>query len=112
MSDGHLAAACPAKPAADRSAETPRPQGERWTHPQDIYELEAEIDRADRRYGDYASTHEALGVLAEEYHELVAAIRANKSESIRAEAIQVAAVAIRMVRSLDGASMRRRSGCA
>jgi NTP pyrophosphatase (non-canonical NTP hydrolase) len=59
-------------------------------------EVQAEASRAQARYGDFTSTHEALGVLTEEMAELLDAIRANALESIRAEAIQVAAVAMRL----------------
>lgn len=47
-------------------------------------------------YGEYASAHEAYGVLAEEMHELLDAIQAHARESVRDEAIQVAAVALRL----------------
>lgn len=73
-----------------------------------IYE---EIVTAERRYGDFTSSHEGLGVLMEELHELVQAIRANKSESIRTEAIQVAAVATRIAYAMSSVPTLRRSGC-
>jgi NTP pyrophosphatase (non-canonical NTP hydrolase) len=59
-------------------------------------EVSAEMSRADARYGPFTSTHEAYGVLAEEMAELLDAIRSNKLESVREEAIQVAAVAMRL----------------
>ena len=61
-----------------------------------ILEVSEQIAGADRRYGPFASTHEAYGVLAEEVAELLAVIGATKLESIRLEAIQVAAVALRL----------------
>ena len=56
----------------------------------------AEAVAAERRYGDYTSAHEAYGVLQEEMHELLSAIRANAGESVREEAMQVSAVAMRL----------------
>jgi NTP pyrophosphatase (non-canonical NTP hydrolase) len=57
-----------------------------------------EAKRARDRYGDFTSTHEAYGVLAEEVSELLDAIRANELDSVEKEAIQVAAVAMRLAR--------------
>lgn len=54
------------------------------------YELEARIEKAYARYGEFASTHEALGVACEEWDELRDAIRANA----------LAAVLIRLARNL------------
>lgn len=51
---------------------------------------------AQSKYGDFASAHEALGVLIEEVDELKTAIHANKLGSVYLEAIQVAAVALRL----------------
>lgn len=53
------------------------------------------------KYGDFTSTHEAYGVLAEEVAELLEAIRSNDRDSIRDEAIDVAAVAYRLASVLD-----------
>jgi hypothetical protein len=60
-----------------------------------------EADRAAAQYGDFASMHEAYGVLAEEVHELLHAVGmkqtdAQRAETIEREAIQVAATAMRM----------------
>lgn len=78
----------------------------------DIYQkLASEVIEADDRYGPFASSHEGLGVLTEEYHELVEAIRSNKSESIREEALQVAAVAVRLAMAMDEPATLGRSGC-
>jgi NTP pyrophosphatase (non-canonical NTP hydrolase) len=63
------------------------------------------------RYGEYTSSHEALGVLEEELLELKEAIRENDLEAIRAEAIDIAAVATRLARICRGnESFRIRSG--
>lgn len=59
-----------------------------------------EMDSAEARYGTFHSTHEGLGVLVEEMHELVEAIRSNMLGSIELEAIQVAAVAARLAESV------------
>jgi NTP pyrophosphatase (non-canonical NTP hydrolase) len=64
--------------------------------PKTIDECLAVAKRAEVRYGAVASTHEALGVLAEEMYELTASIRANALESVRHEALDVAAVALRL----------------
>ena len=61
-----------------------------------LHEIEDEAARADDKFGPFTSTHEALGVLAEEMAELVEAIRSNKSEGVRREAIQVSAVSARL----------------
>ena len=51
---------------------------------------------AQDRYGNYASTHEALGVALEEWTELVNAVHANDIEAVRDEAIDLAAVLLRL----------------
>lgn len=61
-----------------------------------LAEVGAEMCSAEERYGSFASAHEAYGVLAEEMAELLDAIRAGAGESVRLEAIQVAAVALRL----------------
>ena len=78
-------------------------------------ELDDEIKRADAKYGPFHSTHEAYGVLAEEVAELLEAIRSNFANDIDEEAMQVAAVAIRLVKSCRlkgeaGAAFAHRSG--
>jgi hypothetical protein len=65
-----------------------------------------EAKDADERYGDFASMHEAYGVLAEEVAELFEAVRLpqkwgearppSRTSLIRDEAIQVSAVALRI----------------
>lgn len=61
-----------------------------------IGEVIAEAAGAESKFGPFTSTHEALGVLTEEVAELVEAIRSNKAESVRREAIQVSAVSARL----------------
>lgn len=72
-------------------------------------ELYNRVLAADARYGNFASTHEALGVALEEWDELREAIRSNKIESIRAEALDLASVLIRLWSQLgeDGAMQKR-----
>lgn len=60
-----------------------------------------ECEYAQARYGNFASTHEALGVLTEEYNELIEAIRGSRMDHIRGEALQVSAVALRLAESCD-----------
>lgn len=60
-------------------------------------ELRDEVRRADKRYGPFLSTHEGYGVLAEEMLELLQAIQSNVKNDIDEEAMQVAAVAMRLV---------------
>ena len=75
-----------------------------------IYEVVKEAARTQDKFGDFASMHEAYGVLAEEFAELFDAVRMRQNENgidehgqvhtrgecIRDEAIQVAAVALRI----------------
>ncbi len=61
-----------------------------------LSEILGEARRSQARYGDFTSTHEALGVLCEEMAELQSAVHSNMLESVRHEAIQVAAVALRL----------------
>ena len=68
-----------------------------------------EVRRSDERYGPFTSSHEGLGVLTEEYTELIAAIRRNDPRAIEVEAIQVAAVSLRIVAALDLNAFRERS---
>lgn len=63
-----------------------------------------ESEAAAAKYGEFTSTHEAYGVLAEEVAELLDAIRSNKRFAIQREAIQVAAVALRFAQEIEGAS--------
>ncbi len=51
---------------------------------------------AETRYGAFASTHEAMGVALEEWSELIEAVRSNKLGSVESEALDLAAVCIRL----------------
>lgn len=69
--------------------------------PDTLTAVVSEAGEAQESYGDFASMHEAYGVLAEEVVELFEAVRLNQGrperrKAIRHEAIQVAAVALRI----------------
>lgn len=72
-------------------------------------QLRAEMARAQERYGDFASSHEGFGVLTEEYYELLEMVRSNRVDRIRHEALQVAAVALRLAEACEDSGFRRRS---
>jgi NTP pyrophosphatase (non-canonical NTP hydrolase) len=61
------------------------------------------------RYGNPTSTHEALGVALEEWHELIEAVRANDLAQVRHECIDLAAVLRRMAMACDDPQFRERS---
>ena len=63
-----------------------------------------EVAKSQAKYGDFTSTHEAYGVLAEEVKELLDAIHLYGRESIHTEAVQVAAVAYRLALQLHAPS--------
>ena len=70
------------------------------------------IRNAKEAYGPLASTHEAMGVALEEWDELKAAVHLNAREAIREEALDLAAILIRMYDELrPGSDMAKRSGC-
>jgi hypothetical protein len=65
-------------------------------------EVKHEIDRSEAKYGPFHSLHEGLAVLREEYKELEDAIfwgipESGDTKCVRDEAIQVAAMAMRIV---------------
>lgn len=72
-----------------------------------IYELEERIKVAATRYGDFASTHEALGVAVEEWDEFRDAIRVNDLADIEHECLDLAAVLIRLARDMRNSSQTR-----
>jgi NTP pyrophosphatase (non-canonical NTP hydrolase) len=55
-----------------------------------------EAEQTAARWNGFNSTHEALGVLIEEFDELRAAIHANSMQATAREAMQVSAVALRL----------------
>jgi len=75
-----------------------------------INQIVDEAKSADVRYGEFASTHEAFGVLAEEMAELLDAIRANALMDVGREAVQVSAVAFRLAsHCVTGSHFHQRS---
>lgn len=72
-----------------------------------IAEVLARMAAAQARYGEFASTHEALGVACEEWDELRDAIRANNLGGVEQECIDLAAVLIRLAHSLRVSSYTR-----
>jgi NTP pyrophosphatase (non-canonical NTP hydrolase) len=73
-------------------------------------EIRDHVYAAQSRYANFASTHEALGVALEEWNELQDAIKANAIESVREEAIDLAAVLIRLATQCrTSGSLRQRS---
>jgi NTP pyrophosphatase (non-canonical NTP hydrolase) len=69
------------------------------------HDLLIRCESAQRRYGDLASTHEALGVALEEWDELRDAIRSNNIIAIRNEALDLAAVLVRLAEHCDKAHL-------
>ncbi len=74
--------------------------------------IERRIAAADKRYGPFASTHEALGVCVEEWDELRTAIHSNNLAHISHECLDLAAVLIRLARNIENEDARlvNRSG--
>lgn len=75
-----------------------------------IAEIKTHMKAAQSRYGDFTSTHEALGVALEEWHELIDAVQHNRIESVREESIDLAAVLIRLAEQCRSSeNLKRRS---
>ena len=72
--------------------------------------MAAEMAEAHARFDYFRSSHEGLGVLIEEVTELSEAIHSNQPDAIAAEALQVAAVALRIAESMGQRATRQRSG--
>jgi len=73
-------------------------------------QIKARIERATTRYGEFASTHEALGVAVEEWDEFREAIRSNDFAAIYHECMDVSAVLIRLAIALESSEkIRNRS---
>lgn len=69
--------------------------------------IDAELKRANRLYPAFRSPHEGISVIREEFEELwdeVKADKTNKHLSLRMyeEAIQVAAMAVKFIESMEG----------
>jgi NTP pyrophosphatase (non-canonical NTP hydrolase) len=77
---------------------------------QTILALDTRILGADERFGRITSTHEALGVACEEWHEFIEAVRSNDLHNIEHEALDLAAVLIRLAQSIpNDEALRARS---
>lgn len=61
-------------------------------------EVYQHIARAQEQHGNFASNHEALGVALEEWTELIEAIHLNDLQAIHDEAIDLAAVLMRLAK--------------
>lgn len=78
-----------------------------------IEELAGRMTAAEDKYGPFYSMHEALGVIRLEYRELEEAIQSRDTDRIIAEAFDLAAPCLRLIRHLRlNAEMRERSGVA
>ena len=71
--------------------------------------IETRIAASDKRYGPFASTHEAMGVAMEEWRELQDEVHANNLDGVRKEALDMAAALIRLHDSLNNPATRERS---
>lgn len=66
-----------------------------------------EVERAEGAFPPFNSAHEGAAVIREEFDELWGAVRANDAASARAEAVQVAAMAVRFLRDVPADGRRR-----
>jgi len=66
-----------------------------------VQEVEVELRRARELFSPLNSSHEGLGVLLEEFVELVLAVKSNDPAAARVEALQVAAMGARFAMDLD-----------
>ena len=66
-----------------------------------LEEIRDELDRATTKHGDFSSTHEALGVILEEFEELKEAIKNGDKENGQEEAIQLAAMCLKLLMASD-----------
>ena len=71
--------------------------------------IDDRIEIARERYGSFKSSQEALGVIAEEYQELIEAIRANDIELVFKEALDLAACAKKLAQDCGNREFRKRS---
>ena len=64
-------------------------------------EIEDELIRATEKFGPFNSTHEGYAVLLEEFDEMWQEIKHGTPERMREEAVQVAAMAVRLIHDSD-----------
>ena len=62
-----------------------------------VMEVIAELDRATEKFGPFASPHEGIAIIEEEFLELRDAVFHGTPGEARSEAVQVAAMAIRFL---------------
>jgi NTP pyrophosphatase (non-canonical NTP hydrolase) len=62
---------------------------------------------AQKGFGTFASRHEILGTITEEYYELIEAVHANKPEEMQEELLDLAVGAIFAVACLDQGTLDR-----
>ncbi len=62
----------------------------------EVKEMFDRMEKARDRYGNFTSTHEALGVALEEWTEFVNAVHSNDFTAVRHEALDLAAVLLRL----------------
>lgn len=69
-----------------------------------LKEISQELDRSNKIFPHFHSTHEGYAVILEEVHELWEMVRNNKEvvgdENMRKECIQIAAITIRFIEDL------------
>ncbi len=67
--------------------------------------------RDDRIFGDFSSTHEAMGVAMEEWDEFRDAVRLNDKDEVQNECLDLVVPLLRLHKQLDeSAALRKRSG--
>lgn len=86
-----------------------RPQVDQAERDQLIADVTRALARRCKKHGIGAfwSGHEGLGVVAEEYHELVEALRSNDRRRVRDKAMDVAIGCLWLVASLDATETSR-----
>lgn len=72
--------------------------------PRIINDLNTALALADKKHPPIDSDMAALGVITEEYHEVIWAIRKGEAWKVRAELLDLANACIRRVVAMDGAA--------
>ena len=71
--------------------------------------LQDRMGAAQKRYGHFASSHEALGAACEEWHELIDAVRSNRLADVASECLDLAAVCLRLAQDVGRLETANRS---
>lgn len=81
-------------------------------HEQMIFEeLLRRMKRDDGLFGEFASTHEAMGVAMEEWDEFRQAVRSNDVDEVQNECLDLIVVLLRLHKQLDDSeALLKRSG--